>query len=86
MTTDGACTAFQRRPFLKNFLEDVCQVFEVAVFTAGSKVRIYASPQSYQFILFCTERCRVMSANAVLSNAISQLLLSEGGRIMHCWC
>ncbi len=47
MTTDGACTAFQRRPFLKNFLEDVCQVFEVAVFTAGSKVRIYASPHSY---------------------------------------
>lgn len=38
MTTDGACTAFQRRPFLKDFLEEVCQLFEVAIFTAGSRV------------------------------------------------
>ena len=38
MTTDGACTAFQRRPFLKEFLEEVCQLFEVAIFTAGSRV------------------------------------------------
>jgi len=47
MTTDGACTAFQLRPFWKNSLEDVCQVFEVAVFTAGSKVRIQAPQQSF---------------------------------------
>ena len=40
LTTDGACTAFQRRPFLKQFLEEVCQLFEVAVFTAGSRVRL----------------------------------------------
>lgn len=39
LTTDGACTAFQRRPFLKAFLEEVCQLFEVAIFTAGSRVR-----------------------------------------------
>ena len=39
VTTDGSCTAFQRRPFLKDFLEAVCPLFEVAVFTAGSRVR-----------------------------------------------
>ena len=39
MTTDGSCTAFQRRPFLKDFLEAVCPLFEIAVFTAGSRVR-----------------------------------------------
>lgn len=38
MTNDGSCTAFQRRPWLKNFLEEVCQLFEVVVFTAGSRV------------------------------------------------
>ena len=39
VTTDGSCTAFQRRPFLKDFLEAVCPLFEIAVFTAGSRVR-----------------------------------------------
>ena len=44
MTTDGSCTAFQRRPFLKDFLEAVCPLFEVAVFTAGSRVRSHVLP------------------------------------------
>lgn len=39
VTADGSCTAFQRRPFLKDFLEAVAPLFEVAVFTAGSRVR-----------------------------------------------
>ena len=39
VTADGSCTAFQRRPFLKDFLEAIAPLFEVAVFTAGSRVR-----------------------------------------------
>ena len=46
LTTDGACTAFQRRPFLREFLEEVCQLFEVAIFTAGSRVRSLALLES----------------------------------------
>ena len=44
LTTDGACTAFQRRPYLKEFLEEVCQHFEVAIFTAGNRVSVLSVP------------------------------------------
>lgn len=39
ITADGARTAFRRRPGLAAFLERCAELFEVAVFTAGSQVR-----------------------------------------------
>ena len=40
ITGDGAHTSFERRPHLAHFLSTVSALFEVAVFTAGSQVRI----------------------------------------------
>ena len=81
MTTDGSCTAFQRRPFLKDFLEAVCPLYEVAVFTAGSRVRPpfphAPTPAHLASIAMCEFQCRRAHGWQLAGSSLQALLMMD---------
>ena len=69
ITADGSRTAFERRPGLGAFLARVAQLFEVAVFTAGSQAR------ARTLSLLLNQESAVWTAPSCMPSCASHFLL-----------